>query len=98
MHRRHRRSRHAEESYCRLWLSPAATRRLQEIRRRKLGKVCRRTEIKLERRLRLLQTRRKRHRPEIGEADVRLADRVRRSLLRGWKYWNKIKVSGLNSF
>src|SRR4029077_16256338 len=73
MHRRYRRSRDPKEDHRRLRLSPIAARRLSDGRRRKVGRICPPTKIKLERLLRLFQTRRKRHRTETGQADDGLA-------------------------
>src|SRR2546421_3001911 len=73
MHRRHRRSRNAKKSHCRLRLSPAQARRLREKGRRELVEVRWRTENELERRLRLFQARRKRHRPKVSQTDDGIA-------------------------
>src|SRR5205807_9093457 len=73
VHRRHRRPRNTEKDHRGLRISPAPPRRLQESRRRTVGQVCWRAEIELERCVRLLQTRRKRHRPKVGEANDRIA-------------------------
>src|SRR5438132_9640352 len=73
MHRRHQRSRNAKKDHRRLRLSEIAPRRLSKDRHRTLVSVHSRTEIKLERRLRLFQTRRKRQRAKACKANDRHA-------------------------
>src|SRR3989440_2625386 len=73
VHRRHRRPRNAQEGYGGLRLPPITPRRLSEDRHRTLGRLRPRTKIKLERRLRLFQTRRERHRPEARQANDGIA-------------------------
>ena len=62
-----------KEDHGRLRVSPASPRRLSNDGRRTLGRIRPRAGIELERRFRLFQARRKRHRAETRAPDVGIA-------------------------